>query len=237
MLCAYRLLAFSEADMKSNTTILAVSDMHGNLESVHELIRMHRPDVLICCGDWGDPGTVSRSEYESIIEQTHVLTVFGNHDDLDLLKELRNQDGSPILIENNVIREVAGIRIAGWSGIWAKSHAKPWYITDEEVRSIGRKLSGQVVHILVTHGCAIGLCDSLASGKRGGHRSFLDAVKIIKPEVYLCGHLHVQQFRTTKDGISCANIGSTAEGDYVLLFRLMKDWDIKLGRLLPQSGS
>jgi len=217
--------------------ILVVSDMHGNLKPVHELVCMYEPDLLICCGDWGDPGTVARSEYEAIIGQTHVLTVFGNHDDLDLLRGLRNQDGSPILLENNALREINGVRIAGWSGIWAKSRAKPWYITDEEVRSIGERLSGQFVHILVTHGCAIGLCDSLPGGKRGGHRSFLDTAKIIKPEVYLCGHLHVQQSKLTKDGILCANVGNTAEGDYALLSRSANGWDIKLGRWLPKCGS
>jgi len=211
--------------------ILAVSDMHGNMRPVKELMRQVRPDVLLCCGDWGDPGQVSIDEYEEIIRAAYVATVFGNHDDLNLLSRLKNKDGSPVMLQNGIVREVLGVRLSGISGIWAKSHSKPWYVTDEEVVAAGRTAGAEGVEILMTHGCAIGLCDGLPGGRRGGQRCFLDAFHEARPEVYLCGHLHVQQMKMLKDGRIAANIGYTAQGDYMILERTEQGWNVNPARI------
>src|SRR5512138_2867898 len=107
--------------------------MHGNLGPVHRLVEEHSPDILLCCGDWGDPGGVAEAEYRELVSKVHVLSVFGNHDDLALLASLNNTDGTPVVLANGRLRDVKGARIAGINGIWAKSHRNPWYITDEEI--------------------------------------------------------------------------------------------------------
>ena len=56
------------------------------------------------------------------------------------------------------------------------------------------------VDILLTHGCPIGLADLTPTGRHGGQRCFLEAYKTIMPRLHLCGHLHVAQERTLKDG-------------------------------------
>lgn len=211
--------------------ILAVSDMHGNLDPVRELLQSRKPDILVCCGDWGDPGQVTHGEFEDIISSVHVLTVFGNHDDIDLLRFLKNRDGSPILLENGVMREVMDVRFGGISGIWAKSHRNPWYITDDEIKSMGRFLKADLVDILLTHGCALGICDWVPGGRHGGHRSFLDAILTIKPKAAFCGHLHRQQVRTFADGRIAANVGHTALGDYIVIERHNGSWTLQSGRI------
>lgn len=196
---------------------LVVGDMHGQLKTLWKALTEEQPDLLICTGDWGDPGQIELADYCAIVEQVPVYSVYGNHDDLTLLRTLKNQDGSPVLLPHGEIVEVKGVRMAGISGIWAKSHKKPYYITDEEVIAIAEKLAGKNVTVLVTHGCPIGLADETPKGTRGGQRCFLDALKIVNPKAHLCGHLHKPQMRELKSGQLVLNVGSTALGDYAVL--------------------
>jgi hypothetical protein len=39
----------------------------------------------------------------------------------------------------------------------------------------------------------------------------------IRPRLHLCGHLHVPQERTLKDGRQVVNVGTTADGSVVLI--------------------
>lgn len=196
---------------------LVIGDMHGQLGFVWQALDSEQPELLLCVGDWGDAGEIPREDYEAILARVPTYTVFGNHDDLALLGELRNRDGTPVLLPPGEIVEVKGIRLAGISGIWAKSHKKPHYITDGEVLAIAQKLAGKSVTILLTHGCPIGLADETPKGTRGGQRCFLDAFKLVQPLAHLCGHLHKPQLRQLKSGQFILNVGSTALGDYAVL--------------------
>ena len=165
----------------------------------------------------GDPGQIEPSDYHAILERIPVYSVYGNHDDLALLRTLKNRDGSPVLLPHGEVVDVKGFRLAGISGIWAKSHKKPHYITDEEVLAIARQLAGKNVTALVTHGCPVGLADETPKGTHGGQKCFLDAFKIVNPKVHLCGHLHKPQLRELKSGQLVLNVGTTALGDYAVL--------------------
>lgn len=196
---------------------LVVGDMHGRLANFWKALTSEQPDIVISTGDWGDPGQIDTQDFQAILERTLVYSVYGNHDDMDLLQVLRNRDRSPVLLPHGESVEVEGVRLAGISGIWAKSHKKPYYITDEEVLSIAQRLKGKNVTVLVTHGCPIGLADETPKGTHGGQRCFLDAFKIVNPKVHLCGHLHKPQLRQLKSGQIVLNVGTTALGDYAVL--------------------
>lgn len=194
--------------------IAAVSDMHGNLRSVSQVIEISRPDLVISCGDWGDPGEIDRDVFRAILAEVPVLTVYGNHDDLEFLSAAKNLDGSPVLLYPGEVCERDGLRFAGISGIWAKSHRQAYYVTDEDVAKSASLLAGRDVDVLLTHGCPIGLVDAVPGGRRGGQRCFLDAFHVISPRLYLCGHLHFPQKRVLKGGRIMVNLGYTCEGDY-----------------------
>ena len=194
--------------------ITAVSDMHGELKYVFEAIEQSRPDLLLCCGDWGDPAEMDPDALDAILAAVPVLTIYGNHDDLKLLSQARNRGSSSILLAPGEIRQRNGLRFAGISGIWAKSHRQPYYVTNEDVAEFASRLGGKRIDVLLSHGCAIGLADATPSGGRGGQRCFLDAFHVISPRLYLCGHLHVPQKRVLKDGRIIINVGYTREGDY-----------------------
>jgi Icc-related predicted phosphoesterase len=73
------------------------------------------------------------------------------------------------------------------------------------------------VDILITHACPIGLADLTPSGRHGGQRCFLEANKTVMPRLHLCGHLHVAQERTLKDGRRVINVGATPDGSIAVV--------------------
>ncbi len=198
--------------------LLVVSDLHGNLESARRACDRQHPDVILSCGDWGDPEDVDESLFRALLAAAPVYTTFGNHDSLDLLARLENRDGSAVLLDQGGVREVAGLRVAAIGGIWAKSHAKPHYVTDADVADAAARIARSgPVDILITHACPVGLADLTPAGRHGGQRCFLEANKTITPRLHLCGHLHVAQERTLKDGRQVINVGATPEGSIAVV--------------------
>ncbi|MFA0766369.1 MAG: hypothetical protein BDTLLHRC_001322 [Candidatus Fervidibacter sp.] len=215
---------------------LIVGDLHGQWDWLWKALEMEKPDWLLSVGDWGDPEEVRPSDFERLLATVFVHTVYGNHDDLTLLRNLRNRDGTPVLLPHGEIVERNGIKLAGISGIWAKSHRQPYYITDEEVRAIAEQLAGKGVTVLITHGCPVGLADETPKGTRGGQRCFLDAFKIVQPLLHLCGHLHKPQLRQLKSGQIVLNVGTTALGDYAVV-ELTPNTVTILKRLTPSLSA
>jgi Icc-related predicted phosphoesterase len=198
--------------------ILVVSDLHGDLDSADRAISRYRPDLLLSCGDWGDPDEVAQPAMAAFLDVVPIYTTFGNHDPLELLKQLKNQDGSSVLLAQGVVQEFGGLRLASIGGIWAKSHAKPHYVTDADVAAAAARIaqSGSV-DILLTHACPVGLADLTPSGRHGGQRCFLEAFQSVAPRLHFCGHLHVAQERILKDGRKVINVGATPEGSVVVV--------------------
>jgi Icc-related predicted phosphoesterase len=199
--------------------VVVVSDLHGDLDSARQAVDLFGPELILSCGDWGDPEEVDEARFANLLAIAPVYTTFGNHDPMDLLHRLRNgDDDSPVLLPQGEVREVLGLNIAAIGGIWAKSHKKPHYVTDEDVAEAAARIARSgPVDILLTHGCPVGLSDLTLSGRRGGQRCFLDANKTIEPRLHLCGHLHVAQERTLKDGRRIINVGATPQGSVVVI--------------------
>jgi Icc-related predicted phosphoesterase len=198
--------------------VVVVSDLHGDLGSARRAADRFGPGLILSCGDWGDPEEVDEAEFAALLAVAPIYTTFGNHDPLDLLRRLPNADDSPILFPQGEVRDVLGLKVAAIGGIWAKSHKKPHYVTDEDVAEAAARIARTgPVDILITHGCPVGLADLTPSGRHGGQRCFLEANKTISPRLHLCGHLHVPQERTLKDGRRILNVGATPEGSVVVI--------------------
>lgn len=216
--------------------ILVISDLHGELEVAWQAIEQFSPEMLLCCGDWGDPDQVSLEQLRAFTERLPVYSTYGNHDPLDAFPEWRNGDGTPVLLENGGVREVDGLRIAGIGGIWAKSHRLPHYVTDEDVAAFADKAAGQDVDILLTHGCPVGLADLTLRNTHGGQRCFLHAFETIRPKLHLCGHLHRAQEKVLKDGRKVINVGQTPRGSACLIARTSEGIEASLVRVDGLGG-
>jgi uncharacterized protein len=198
--------------------ILAISDLHGDFTLAERACRELRPDLLLSCGDWGDPEQVAAELLERFVSLAPVFTTFGNHDPLLLLHSAMNRDGSAVLLGQGEVRDHGGLRLAGIGGIWARSHRLPHYVTDDDVASWSEQIARQgPIDLLLTHACPIGLADLTPSGRHGGQRCFLDANKTVSPRLHLCGHLHVAQEKILHDGRKVINVGTTPEGSIVLV--------------------
>ncbi|HPT98558.1 MAG TPA: metallophosphoesterase, partial [Armatimonadota bacterium] len=57
--------------------IMAVSDLHGELSWLPAALDRIRPQLLLCAGDWGDPGQLREQEFMLLLERAHVLSVYG----------------------------------------------------------------------------------------------------------------------------------------------------------------
>jgi Icc-related predicted phosphoesterase len=91
-------------------------------------------------------------------------------------------------------------------------------VTDADVADAAVRIARSgPVDILVTHACPVGLADFTPSGRHGGQRCFLEANKTVMPRLHLCGHLHVPQERTLKDGRQVINVGATPEGSIAIV--------------------
>jgi Icc-related predicted phosphoesterase len=215
--------------------IVAVGDLHGETASLFRLLDTECPDGLLCVGDWGNPGEISADVWDALLSRIPVVTVFGNHDDLPFLMSLTNRnDTSAVLLAQGERREdFFGFSVAGISGIWAKSHRLPHYVTDDDVNDWSEALSsGPPVDILLTHGCPVGVADRTASGRPGGQHCFLDLLKEVRPHVHLCGHLHVAQRRDLADPPTrVLNTGSLRDKHYVVLTRTNGVIDVTAQRL------
>ena len=66
--------------------ILAISDLHGDFALADRACRELKPDLLLCCGDWGDPDQVAPEHLDPFVSSCPVLSTFGNHDPLGLLE-------------------------------------------------------------------------------------------------------------------------------------------------------
>ena len=127
--------------------ILVISDLHGDFSLAVQACEEARPELLLCCGDWGDAEEVTAADLDRFLGFCPVLTTFGNHDPLDLLTKTRNRDGSNVLLGQGETRNVKDLTLASIGGIWAKSHRLPHYVTDQDVaryaHEIASRWSGQ----------------------------------------------------------------------------------------------
>ena len=228
-----------------STRLIAVGDLHGKTDLLFRLLETETPDGILGVGDWGDAGQVSPETWADLLNRVPVATVFGNHDDIPFLETLRNRDGSPVLFAQGevrpfcglttagigtgervlhpaekTIRSFCGLTLAGISGIWAKSHKKPYWVTDEDVEKWGQQIIAAApdVDVLLTHGCPVGIVDATGFGKPGGQKCFLRLLQTVRPRIYLCGHLHVPQTKTLKSPPCKAyNTGDFPRGSYVVI--------------------
>lgn len=195
--------------------IVAISDVH---ERWKDLV-IPSCDLLISAGDYsfrGKPDVVlGYHEWLDQQEAGHIISVQGNHEEwveknFEAAKAIA-QGACPAIhfIEEGLV-EIEGLKIwcsamSPWFHDWAYNrHRGP------EIKAHWDKIP-EGVNILVTHGPPHGILDVVFNvdgtpKQRVGCYDLMDAVKRVKPEIHIFGHIHGSHGEVHEGGTSFYNV-------------------------------
>ncbi len=186
---------------------IAISDTHGK----HEKLQLPKGDVLIHAGDISGRGLIFEVtnflNWFNVQDFKYKILIAGNHDFFferepeDIINKIIPA-GIAYLNDSEVIFD--GIKIWG-------SPISPWFYNWAFNRHRGAAIKKHwdlIPHstdILITHGPAYNILDATIDGHNAGCEDLLETIKVIKPKVHICGHIHEAYGTTKKSGITFIN--------------------------------
>jgi Icc-related predicted phosphoesterase len=110
--------------------IMVVSDLHYEktyhhgiwegdaLDWLLRMIRSRKPSTLIALGDLGHAWTMN--DWKELTEAVPAHAIYGNHDNMEVLRTAKNRDATKVLAEDGEVRTIGGLRVGFINGIMAK---------------------------------------------------------------------------------------------------------------------
>ena len=198
--------------------VLVVSDLHGGLAAAHSACDIVRPELILSCGDWGDPDEVTRAELAAFLKYAAGLYHVRQS------RPFRNAQGTAQSGRNPgaaAARRSAGSRRSASSGnrrhlgqvacqgaLCHRSRRRPGRRAGSEGRPDRHSAHARLPDRPRRH-------DAFRPPRRPA--LFLEANKTIAPRLHFCGHLHLAQERVFKDGRKVINVGATPDGSYAIV--------------------
>lgn len=191
--------------------IVFISDTHN----LHQNLKLPKGDLLIHNGDCSKKGTKAEItaflKWFSQQEHPHKVMIAGNHD--FYLEELLDKDlqeliPSNIHYLNNQLLELQGLRI--WGSPVTPIPNKRWAfnrLRGEDIQEIW-DLIPQKLDILITHGPAYGILDTILDGRQVGCQNLRDSIFQKKPKLVCFGHIHEARGLETHQNIQFVNASS-----------------------------
>ena len=227
--------------------VLIISDLHYDhkiCKSVDEskawswlmsIVDHHKPDLLLSCGDWGT--AITHEKFYDLLGKCVVLTIYGNHENVNVLKSLYNvktNEHLPVLMKDGEIYEFDGLKIAGINGIISerkKSRKGVPRKRPEEYLKVGNTLANKNIDILLIH--EVPYLPSIFDNVRDSISSqiALKTIKLIKPRVVINGHMHVG-FKYYKFNFNTryVNIDSSQASKYYVMIKVNSQMKIEVWR-------
>jgi Icc-related predicted phosphoesterase len=203
--------------LRHGLTILAITDIHGSekaMVGVRKLIRTHKPDLLVVCGDitnFGPPG-LAKEFLDSIDIPTFAIP--GNCDPPEVIRAIEESKA-----ETLHRREVdyKGENFVGLGGSPRTPYGTPTEFSEERIFEF---LDDIMVEggILVTHAPCWGKNDK-ARGTHLGSNAILNIVEKYKPKLAISGHIHEARGVVEEGGTTFVNPGPANHG-YSALIKL-----------------
>jgi Icc-related predicted phosphoesterase len=202
------------------------------------IVRNIRPASLIALGDLGHAW--SAEDWKSLTDLTSVNAIYGNHDNLEVLRSARNGDGSRVLAEDGEIRLIGGLRVGFINGIIAKKgklrvkDGVPRQ-TAEDFLSAAAKLAG--IDVLATH-ASPNLQEYGTRYHSNEEFEILDRIiKQINPPLSISGHLSGPYTLSKLQSTTILRIDSSpAERHYALIDFETRQIGIMHDNELVQTG-
>ena len=192
--------------------IMVISDLHYDKRIFHgideskawewllSIVDYHRPDLLLSCGDWGHD--INREEFYELLKRTLVFSIYGDHENVNVLKSLyniRTDNQLPVLMEDGRVYRINNLNIAGTNGIIASERkvkkGVPRKLAEDFIE-IANKLRNEDIDILLIH--EVPALKEVYPEIRVDHatRAVLEAIRIVKPKLVFNGHLHWSCYST-----------------------------------------
>lgn len=199
-------------------TILVMSDLHYEKDFHHRVwegdtfkwvmtvLDYHRPWHLVLCGDSGYAW--DEEEWETLLGKVKVTAIYGNHDNVQMLKGLRNLDRSKVWMRDGETRMLMGFKFGFINGIIGgekEKRRRRTYrerygdsITDityvprllpEEYLAAADRLAEQKIDVLVTHASLPLPTDGRKFSPTPEFETIDEAIGRIKPHIAFNGHL------------------------------------------------
>lgn len=195
--------------------ILFISDLHETGENNHEqvkwlygIVKRIKPDIVLSSGDW-DVG-ISSEVLWPILKITPLLTIFGNHENMEELRKLYSPVlNRPVLLSDFEVIKFGDLVISGVNGIYSKKRLSKKGVPRQQGDSFVRKAKKFVEKTKVPpHFIDVFLChetpelpvyierkaEHLKFRMFEGSKLILDVINMIKPKLVLNGHLHFSSY-------------------------------------------
>lgn len=185
--------------------IVCLSDTHG----FHDGLEVPAGDLLLHAGDATKHGSLEEiaafNAFLGSLPHRHKVVVAGNHDfaferEATLARELITH--ASYLQDEEV--EIEGLRV--WGSPW-----QPWFYDwafnlqrGDEIRAKW-DLVPAGIDVLVTHGPPLGHGDRTHDGRDVGCADLLDAIRRVRPQLHVFGHIHEGHGRTREGETLCVN--------------------------------
>jgi len=167
--------------------ILFFADVHYDKTILKKLVSKGKDcDILVCCGDISTFGGGLKESLKVLKEtKKKILIVHGNHETTNEIRSVC--DGKNVIFMHKKLKEFGDVLFCGYGGDGFSFNDER---LDDWVKSLKEKFKGKKL-VLFTHATPYGTkLDDLPGIGHKGSMSVRNAIKILKPIVYSCGHFH-----------------------------------------------
>lgn len=170
--------------------ILAFSDVHGDTGLIARVKeRAQDCDVILCCGDIAP----SYGKAMEIAEQigsfdVQVLAIPGNFETPEDMDEVCQKMGWKSL--HGVSAAIQGMKFFGCGGGNISPFNTLYELTEEQLKQLLKRFSGDENFIFVSHCPPKGFLDEVGSGDHVGSAAIRDFTEEQQPLLQFCGHIH-----------------------------------------------
>lgn len=214
--------------MQKKLTVVAISDTHCR----HRSLRLPKGDILIHAGDLCNKGEKSEVlDFLHWFEKQnfeHKIFIAGNH---DFFFEREKQSAIEKLLPPGIIYlNDNGVTIEGIN-FWG-TPVTPWFFNWAFNKRRGAEISRHWdmipdnTDVLICHGPAYGILDSVVNGAHVGCKDLLKKVIALKPNLVIHGHVH-ESFGTLKyNGIKFLNASQLNESYELVNKPLVSEYEV-----------
>lgn len=183
--------------------VLCFSDLHCDRDAATRLVELSdQADLVIGAGDFANrhQGINDTLEILSAITKPAVL-VPGNGETVEELRAAAAGWSSAVVLHGDGC-EIEGIPFWGVGGGIPVTPFGDWSYDFDEAAAAEMLADCPAGGVLVVHSPPLGIVDHDSGGRVRGSEAILECVKMKRPQLVVCGHIHSSWEKTGSDGPS-----------------------------------